>query len=228
MLGVERSKSFDQIKFYDANKTTLRQIVIDAGGLVSASDVATVDANIPTTDRSPDVTAAVNAYNNLRVLRSNLISQRRISQDQPSINFYSDYTIGSGKLKGVAFGSGVQYRGKQIVGYRAADSIVNPAAPTRAIDNPGADAYTAVYTPNTYYTVVARIGYTLKLKDRRSLVFNFAVNNVLNAQGPIYAAGSTALRPLRGDYSSPARETVANIYALREPISFKFTTTLKF
>jgi hypothetical protein len=60
------------------------------------------------------------------------------------------------------------------------------------------------------------------------LVFNLAVNNVLNDQGPIYAAGSTALRPLRGDYSSPARETVANIYALREPISFKFTTTLKF
>jgi|GEM_PF-5394515 len=42
------------------------------------------------------------------------------------------------------------------------------------------------------------------------------------------AAGSTALRPLCGDYSSPARETAANIYALKEPISFKFTTTLKF
>ena len=218
----------DQIKFYDANKATLRQIVIDAGGLVNASDVATVDASIPTTDRSPDVTAAVNAYNNLRVLRSNLISQRRISQNQPSINFYSDYTIGSGKLKGVAFGSGVQYRGKQIVGYRAADTIVNPANPATAIDNPNVDAYAAVYTPNSYYTVVARVGYTLKLKDRRSLVFNLAVNNVLNAQGPIYAAGSTALRPLKGDYSSPARETVANIYALKEPISFKFTTTLKF
>jgi len=40
-------------------------------------------------------------------------------------------------------------------------------------------------------------------------------------------AGSTALRPLRGDYSSPARETAANIYALKEQISFKFTTTLK-
>ncbi len=218
----------DQIKFYDANKGTLKQIVIDAGGLVDASDVATVDATIPTTNRSPDVTAAVNSFNNLRVLRSNLISQRRISQDQPSINFYSDYTVGSGKLKGVAVGSGVQYRGRQIVGYRAADSIVNPANAAAATDNPNVDAYTAVFTPNSYYTVVARIGYTLKLKDRRDLIFNLAANNVLNAQGPIYASGSTALRPLKGDYSSPARETVANIYALKEPISFKFTTTLKF
>ena len=29
-------------------------------------------------------------------------------------------------------------------------------------------------------------------------------------------------------YHETFRETVANIYALREPISFKFTTTLKF
>jgi hypothetical protein len=217
----------DQIKFYDANKGTLKQIVIDAGGLVDASDVATVDTSIPSTNRSPDVTTAVNSYNNLRVTRANFVSQRRISQDQPAINFYSDYTVGSGKLKGLAFGSGVQYRGKQIVGYRAADTIVNSANPATAIDNPNADAYTAVYTPNSYYTVIARIGYMLKRKNRHDLTFNLAVNNVLNDQGPIYASGSTALRPLKGDYASPARETVANIYALKEPISFKFTTTLK-
>ncbi|MEI7776861.1 MAG: hypothetical protein WCK17_19055 [Verrucomicrobiota bacterium] len=44
---------------------------------------------------------------------------------------------------------------------------------------------------------------------------------------PLRPAASTALRPLCGDYSSPARETAANIYAPKEPISFKFTTTLK-
>jgi hypothetical protein len=53
----------DQIKFYDANKAMLKQIVIDAGGLVDASDVASVDTSIAVNDRSPDVNAAVNSYN---------------------------------------------------------------------------------------------------------------------------------------------------------------------
>ena len=217
----------DQIKFYDANKTMLKQIVTDAGGLVDASDVASIDASIPVNNRSPDVSSAVNAYNNLRNIRANFVSQRRISQDQPSINFYNDYTVGSGRLKGLRFGAGVQYRGKQIVGFRAADTIVNPADPTRAIDNPNVDAYTAVFTPNSYHTVVATLGYTLRLKNRRQLDFGLKVDNVLNSQGPLYAAGSSVLRPLGGNYSSPARETVANIYMLKPPISFTFTTTLK-
>ena len=217
----------DQIRFYDANKAMLRQIVEDAGGLVNASDVASVDTSVAVNDRSPDVNGAVNAYNNLRNTRANFVSQRRISQDQPSVNFYNDYTVGSGKLKGLRLGAGVQYRGKQIVGYRAADTIVNPANPATAIDNPNVDAYTPVFTPNSYHTVVATLGYTLRLENRRQLDFGLKVDNVLNSQGPLYAAGSSALRPLAGNYSSPARETVANVYMLKQPISFKFTTTLK-
>ncbi len=218
----------DQIRFYDANKAMLKQIVVDAGGIVDAADVASVDTGIPVNERSPDVNGAVNSYNNLRDARANFVSQRRISQDQPSINFYNDYTVGSGKLKGLRLGGGVQYRGKQIVGYRAADTIVNPADPTRAIDNPAVNAYTPVFTPSSYYTVVSTIGYTLRLKDRRQVEFNLKVDNVLDAQGPLYAGNSSVLRPLGGNYSSPARETVANIYMLRQPVSFTFTTTLKF
>jgi outer membrane receptor for ferric coprogen and ferric-rhodotorulic acid len=217
----------DQIRFYDANKAMLKQIVLDAGGLVDASDVASVDTSIAVNDRSPDVNAAVNSYNNLRNTRANFVSQRRISQDQPSVNFYNDYTVGSGRLKGLRLGAGVQYRGKQIVGYRAADTIVNPADPTRAIDNPNVDAYTAVFTPNSYHTVVATLGYTLRLKERRQVEFNLKLDSVLNSQGPLYAGNSAVLRPLGGNYSSPARETVANIYMLKQPISFMFTTTLK-
>jgi hypothetical protein len=171
--------------------------------------------------------SADNSYNNLRNTRANFVSQRRISQDQPSVNFYNDYTVGSGRLKGLRLGAGVQYRGKQIVGYRAADTIVNPADPTRAIDNPNVDAYTAVFTPNSYHTVVATLGYTLRLKERRQVEFNLKLDNVLNSQGPLYAGNSAVLRPLGGNYSSPARETVANIYMLKQPISFMFTTTLK-
>jgi outer membrane receptor protein involved in Fe transport len=217
----------DQIKFYDANKETLKGIVLDAGGLINASDVASVNTDIPLNDRSPDVNQAVGSYNNLRNLRANFVAAKRVSQDQPSINFYNDYTIGSGRLKGLRIGGGVQYRAKQIAGYRATDTIVDPANPTRAIDNPDVDAYTAVYTPNDYYNVVLTLGYTVRLKERRQLEFLLRVDNLTNEREPMYAGGSTVVRPLGGDYNSPARETVANAYALRAPVSFTFSTTLK-
>jgi hypothetical protein len=47
------------------------------------------------------------------------------------------------------------------------------------------------------------------------------------AQDPFYAANSSVLRPLSGNYSSPARETVANIFMLKQPIGFAFMATLK-
>ena len=121
----------------------------------------------------------------------------------------------------------MQYRGKQIIGYRASDTIVNPANPLTAIDDPNVNAYSPVYSPATYYTVVATMGYTLRLEKKREVRFDLRVNNLLNDQGPIFA-GSTALRPKNGDLTSPARETVANVYSYKTPANLSFTTTMKF
>jgi outer membrane receptor for ferric coprogen and ferric-rhodotorulic acid len=217
----------DFIKFYGANKDTLKQIVIDAGGLVDSADFATVDASIPTNSRSPDVNGAVNSYNNLRIARQNAVANKRITQDQPAINLFTDYTLGSTPLKGLRLGGGVNYRGKQIIGYRASDTIVNPANPLTAIDDPTVDAYSTVYSPASYYTVVMTMSYTLKLNKSRTVRFDFRVNNLLNDQGPIFA-GSTALRPKNGDLASPARETVPNVYAYKQPTSLSLTTTMRF
>lgn len=85
----EKNAFRDFIKFYDANKATLRQIVIDAGGLVDAADNASLDTSIPVDRRSLDVNAAISSYNNLRVARQNVVSNRRIVQDQPAVNFYT-------------------------------------------------------------------------------------------------------------------------------------------
>jgi hypothetical protein len=63
---------------------------------------------------------------------------------------------------------------------------------------------------------------------KRELIFNLKVNNVLNDQGPIYAANSSQLRPLGGNVASPARETVANVFRYKDPVNFNLTTTLKF
>ncbi len=217
----------DFVKFYAANKNTLKQIVIDAGGLVDSADTATVNTAIATNDRSPDVNGAVNSYNNLRIANENVVAKKRITQDQPAINLFTDYTLGSTPLKGLRLGAGVNYRGKQIIGYRASDTIVNPANPLTAIDDPTVDAYSIVYSPASYYTVVLTMGYTLKLQRGRTVRFDFRVNNLLNDQGPIFA-GSTALRPKGGDLTSPARETVANVYAYKQPATANVTTTLRF
>jgi outer membrane receptor protein involved in Fe transport len=223
----EKNGFRDFIKFYDGNKATLRQIVLDTGGLVDANDQASVDTSIPVNDRSPDVNGAVNSYNNLRNQRKNVVAGRRIVQDQPAANFYSDYAFGSGKLKGLRLGGGVQYRGKQVIGYRASDTIVNPANPLTAIDDPTVDAYTPVYSPAAYYTTVATASYTFRFANHRELRLDLRINNLLNDQGPIFA-GNTALRPKGGDLTSPARETVPNVYAYKTPISFNLTSTLKF
>ncbi|MCX6954558.1 MAG: hypothetical protein NTV51_20585 [Verrucomicrobia bacterium] len=213
----------DFIKFYDTTKGTLKQIVLDTGATIDANDNASVSG----TGFSADASSAANSYNNLRIARQNAVSKRRITQDQPSVNFYTDYTLGFTKLKGLRLGGGVQYRGKQIIGYRASDTIVNPANPAAAIDDPNVDAYTPVYSPASYYTVVATVGYTLRLEKKREVRFDLRVNNLLNAQGPIFA-GSTALRPKGGDLTSPARETVPNVYAYKQPVSLNLTTTVKF
>jgi hypothetical protein len=223
----ETNGARDSRAYYDKNKATLRQIAIDAGASIDASDVATVDTSIPINNRSPDVNTAVSSYNSLRISRENAVADRRIVQNQPAINFYSDYTFGGTKLKGLRLGGGVQYRGKQIIGYRASDTIVNPANPLTAIDDPNVNAYSPVYSPATYYTVVATMGYTLRLEKKREVRFDLRVNNLLNDQGPIFA-GSTALRPKNGDLTSPARETVANVYSYKTPANLSFTTTMKF
>ncbi len=225
---VYEENAFRDVKaYFAANDATLRQIMADAGAIVDAAGNANVDTTIPINDRSPDVNGAVNSWNNLAAQRRNLIDGKRLIQDQPSVNVFTDYSLASTPLKGLRLGGGVQYRGKQIIGNRGADTIVNPANPLAAIDDPAVDAYTPVFAPASYYTVVATFSYTVRLEKRRELRFDLRINNVLDDQGPIYAA-STALRPKGGDFTTPARETVPNVFSYKTPRSFQLTTTLRF
>jgi outer membrane receptor protein involved in Fe transport len=224
---VYESNSYQDSKAYlEANLGSLKQVVIDAGGVVSGDDVASVDTSIPPDVRSPDLNGAITAYNNLIAAKKNFIDGKRIIQNQPNFNLYSDYSFQGGILKGLRLGAGVQYRGKAIIGNRGADTIVNPANAQTAIDDPAVNAYTPVYALRSTYNVVGTIGYTVYLKERRQLVFDVRIDNLLDQRGPIYS--TTVLRPKGGDYASPARETVPNLYALIQPIGFQLTTTLKF
>ncbi|WP_414660201.1 TonB-dependent receptor plug domain-containing protein [Horticoccus sp. 23ND18S-11] len=228
---VYESNLYPDVKAYiDKNAGLFKQIAADTGVLIDANNVASVDLSIPINQRSPDATATATAYNNIVAFRQNIIEGKRLSQDQPIVNVFGDYTMQSGRLKGLRVGAGVRYRGKQIIGSRGSDTIADPANPTRAIDDPTVDAYTPVYTPEDYYIVTATLAYTFRFKNRREIQTNLVINNLLNDRGPQYssiAQTASALRPKGGDYRSPARETVPLTFALKQPISYNLQVTLK-
>lgn len=226
----ESNRNPDVKAYIDRNAGLFRQIATDAGVLISSTNVASVDLSIPINERSPDANNATNAYNNIVAFRQNIVDGKRASQDQAVMNLFADYTLQATKLKGLRLGAGVRWRDKQIIGSRGSDTIVDPSNPLRAIDNPNVDAYTAVYTPEDYYIVTTTLNYTWRLKNRREIQANLVINNALNDRGPQYssiAQTASALRPLGGDYRSPARETVPISFALKQPISFNFQLTLK-
>ena len=228
---VYESNLYPDVKAYiDKNMNLFKQIAQDAGVLIDANNVASVNLAIPINQRSPDATNATNAYNNIVSFRQNIIEGKRLAQDQPVMNIFGDYTFQTGRLKGLRAGAGVRWRGKQIIGSRGSDTIADPANPTRAIDDPTVDAYTPVYTPEDYYIVTATLAYTWRFKNRREIQANLVINNLLNDRGPQYssiAQTASALRPKNNDYTSPARETYPLTFALKQPISYNFQLTLK-
>lgn len=223
---VYEENAYPETKAYVATNTAIfQQILEDAGGTVNAQGIAVVRPGVPTT--GTDAQATVNNYNAIFTNLTNFVADRRIVQDQPNANVFTDYTFNKGRLKGLRLGVGLNYRAKQIVGYRGSDTIVNPANPAQSIDNPDVDAYDPVYSPDDDYTVTATVAYRWRLKGNREINLNLRISNLLNERGPIYQSGSTAVRPLNNDYTSPARETVPNGYALKQPISFYLTAGLK-
>jgi len=203
--------------------------VQDTGARVDANNVATVDPAIPANQLSPDVNAAADAYNTIFTAYNNLNIARTTGNNQPLYKFFGDYTIQEGKTKGLRFGVGVQYRGREILGNRGADTIVDPANPTRAIDDPSRSNLTALMSPQGDTTVTSTFGYLWRF-DKRAIQLNLVINNLLNDRA-IYWTTSTngtatsALRPRDGNYNSPARETVPVGFGLKQPINFNVSAS---
>ena len=214
-----------------ANAANLKLVAQDAGVLIDANNVASVNPAIPAAQQSADAPEVATAYNTIFTSLKNLNTGKILQQEQPTVKFFADYTFQTGLIKGVRFGGGVQYRAKEIVAYRGADTIVNPANPATAIDDPNRDNTTPVYTPKGDYNVTATMGYNWKLWNR-AFQANLVVTNLLNDRSIIYAgqnggAAITAQRPRDGDYRSPAREAFPVAFGLKEPIKFSLSLTVK-
>lgn len=211
--------------YIDKNLPILRQIVLDAGANVDANNVATINTAIPIDQRSPDVNAAVNNWNSMVTARRNIAPGSQIVQDTSSANLYADYTIGEGRLKGLRIGGGARYRGPIVIGNRGADTIVNPANPAQAIDNPAVDAYTPIYAAG-YTVATATLGYTLRIAKNRPVVLTLRIDNLLNEDDPHYI--NTLPRPPGGDVSNPARVSVGRSFWYQVPRSYNLSAKVSF
>jgi len=216
--------------YIDENQDLFRQIANDAGVLIdSATNVARVDTTIPLSGRSPDAGSAAQAYNDIQAFRKGIVSGRRIIQDQPVLNAFADYTVQTGVLRSLRIGAGVRCRARQIVGNRGADTIRDPSAPARAIDDPSAGPLDPVYSPNGYTITTGTLGYAWRLRAGGTLSARLVVDNLLDKRGPAWSSTAqvaTVMRPRDGDYTSPARVAVARYYALLQPRSFNLSLTL--
>ena len=237
--GTQKEIAPDSRAFIVAKDAVARQILADAGVLISSTNVATINpaVNDPTRINQGAVNNAVNAWNTLQTTTiPNLVTgaQTLAGATDYTSNLGTDYSFREGLLKGLSAGFGVRYRGKMVVGYRGADTIVNPANPATAIDDPSVDAYTPVYSrPHT--TADVRFGYNWKLRNRRTVSFNLNIQNVLNNTTPMYfvnlpggQTSNTILRNRNADVTSPAVYTVPAGFSYRTPINWTLTARLDF
>lgn len=215
------------IHYLATQDAVLRQILKDAGVVISSSNFATVDTSgVPTATNAQN---AANAWNNIQTnLVANLVTgrQKLTGSTEVTGNVYTDYSFSSGWLRGWRVGGGINYRGRQVLGFRGGDTKVDPANSSATIDDPTVDAYTTVFS-SPYYTGTATLGYTYRFKRGYTLITNLQVGNLFNRRQPVYIAG-VVQRPPNGDISSPARVATPYLYYYLQPLSFNLTTTLKF
>jgi outer membrane receptor protein involved in Fe transport len=207
------------------NDTVLRQVLADAGVVINANGVASVPAN-----RAVSIDAANGAsrWNAIQTAATNWIegSQLLLRSVKYTTNVYTDYRFKTAALKGLRLGAGGMFRGPQLIGYRGADTIPDPASPaTRAIDDPAVDAYTPIWA-RSYGLVTLTAGYPLKLFRDSKVDFNLSVTNALDYSRPVYSR--TGLRPYNGNLASPARTTVPLFYTYIEPRTFTLSARYGF
>jgi len=208
-----------------ANDASLRQILNDAGVVIDSSDVARVDTSIPESER-PDSVGAANAWNSLQnTVRSWVTDRQKITrQTRYTANFMTDYRFESGTLQGLRAGYGMQFRGPQLIGYRGAETIRNPANPNQAIDDPSFDAFSYVWSKG-FYLATLTLNSPVTVYGKR-IGLNLSVSNLFNYRQVQYTA--TAQRPPDGDVTNPARVTTPVGYILTTPRGFKLAAEYRF
>ncbi len=221
-----QSDTYPKIQTYlAANDAVLRQIVQDAGGAFNGT-TATYNTSIPVSN-SPEGPGAVDAWNSIQQQLASITREKQKLNRlvEATGNIFTDYSFRAGRLKGVRVGAGLNYRGRQVIGYRGADTIRNPANSSQAIDDPSVGPVDVVYQP-AYTIGTLTANYTHRLRGNLTLELGLRVSNLFDYAKPVYFA--TTLRPPGGDLTNPARVATPVSYFWITPRNYSFSATLKF
>lgn len=233
LFNAARAEAFQENAFPETRDwvvqkdAVLRQIVADAGVVIDAKNVASVDTNIPVANRSPSANSVAQGWNDLQTLLRNFVTgkQKIARLTELTANLFVDYTFREGAAKGLKLGAGLNYRGKQVIGFRGADTMADPTNQSVAVDDPTVDAYSVVYS-DPYYLVMATAGYSWKFNKKTQVTVNLRINNLLNESKVMYY--DTTQRPVNGNVSSPARVATPMDFLYQTPRSYSMACTLKF
>ncbi|MES2693138.1 MAG: TonB-dependent receptor plug domain-containing protein [Verrucomicrobiota bacterium] len=200
---------------------TLRNILNDAGVTIDANDFAS-----PTTPSS-EGPAAAQAWNRLQDRKKSTVTapQQLTRVTELTANLYTDYRFRRGWLNGLRVGGGINYRGRQIIGNRGADTIRDPANPSQAIDDPSVGPLDPVYT-EPYATGTLTFGYTRKIGKRYTLGLDLKIDNLFDYDKPLFY--TTIARRENGDLANPVTVTTPYRYSWLTPRNYMLTASLKF
>jgi len=215
----------ETLAYWAANKDTIKQIVSDTGAVIDATTNFASNPGI-LTSVSPDITSAISNWNSMQTFISTAEANAPVVSTayKYTANIYTDYKFATGVLKNLRVGGGVQFRSKIQLGNRGSDTIVNPANPAQAIDDPSVDASTPVYM-DAWHMVTATVGYEIRLQNNMRLGLNLNVSNLLDRTDQIY--NGAGLRPRNGDITIPAR-VMSMVGYYPDPRTFRLTARLSF
>jgi hypothetical protein len=213
----------DTRAYIAANDPLFRQILNDAGvDVVNGQAVLRAGTS---GQNSPDSGNAISSYNQMHEIARNLTAaeQKVARLVEGTGNFFTDYTIREGTLKNLRLGLGVNYRGKEVIGYRGGDTIRTGA--TTAVDNPDVDATDPLYRkPYSLWTGV--VGYTFRLNPRVRMKLDLRVSNLFDEDMLLYY--TTAQRPPGGDITDPSRIATPSQFSFIVPRNYSLTATFSF
>ncbi len=220
-----------------------KQILEDAGGRLDTSAHPTGAPNspglavlgtVPAGSSQIDQQQAVDAYNNIWIQYQQLLDQGdgTLTRDTPTINFFTDYTIQSGKLRGLRFGAGWQWQGRMTEANLGSQTIVDPTNPLTAIDDPTVNANNFLRLKGSYRTT-GSIGYNFNLKNGTVVALNLVIDNLTDNRDVVYGEANMAFgtvnRNREGDLTKPNRSPMPDVIGrFNEPINFRLSSTFTF
>lgn len=200
---------------------------VSNGAPVAAAPGLAVLTPLPGKAIGLDSTNAVNAYNNLWIQYAQLATNATRTRTTPSANFFADYRVQSGMLRGLQAGVGVQWQGASSIGNKGNWTVLanDPGLGQVAVDDPTVNNNDLIWKSGAMRTQ-ANFSYTFQLQNNRTLALSLRINNI--AVHPILY-GAVSRQPT-GDLTKPNRVTLVsgNPTVVNDPMNARLTATYSF